>query len=254
MPFIREQVLTPPLSLIGIVKTLVFQGTFLLGLLVATMLFSFRFAEILASLRMPYQSADEASIASRSQYFLRSMAIFRVAAANWLYGGAMIGGLTAITVVAEGADRPLVEKVLYILGPSLIGFVGYSASRRYVRMYLSHSPAVRRLLDERVAQARHEQWRADLRKLELAPGRWRLFQLAVPVVCVLGYLLWTGSGVQRQAIRELIMPVTTKNWLFILPYALLLPVLLTRDRIQRLVLRRRITRSSDTRTSEPPET
>jgi hypothetical protein len=243
--FVREQVVTPPLNLIEIVKTLVFQGTFLLGVVTATMLFAFPFAEMLASLRIPYQTADEASVVGRSQYFLRSMAIFRIARANWLYGGAMIGCLTAITVLTESTERPLVEKVLSILGPSLIGFVGYWLSRRYVQTYLSHSPAVRIFLDQQVEQAGKEQSLADLRQLELAPGRWRLLQLTVPVVCIVGYLLWTGSGVQKNALRDLMMPVTTKSWLLILPYALLVPVLLTRDRLQRLVLRRRNARPEE---------
>ena len=38
LAFLREEVLTPRLSLIEIVKNLVFQGTFLLGLAVCTML------------------------------------------------------------------------------------------------------------------------------------------------------------------------------------------------------------------------
>jgi Protein kinase domain len=244
--FFREEVLARPLNLFEIAKNMVFQGTFLLGLVVAAMLLAFPFAEVLASLRMAYYPADEAQVASRSSYFLRSLAIFRVARADWLYGGAMIGSLTAITVLTEGTERPLVAKVLDILGPSLIGFVGYWATRRYVRAYLRHAPTVRRLVEEHVRRATREKRNADLAQLELAPRRWLLLQLTVPVMCVVGYLMWTGSGIHQQAIRQLILPDTKKDWLLILPYALLVPVLLARDNVHKWALKRSLTRSEET--------
>ncbi len=109
-----------------------------------------------------------------------------------------------------------------------------------MRAYLSHAPAVVRMLDARRSEARWEQREANLAELTNARWRWRLVQLAVPVVCLLGYLLWNGSGIHREAIRELILPVTTKDWLVILPYALLVPVLLGRDHIQQRHLERQI--------------
>jgi serine/threonine protein kinase/uncharacterized membrane protein YidH (DUF202 family) len=236
--FLKHELLTPPVNLVEIVKTLVFQGTFLIGLAAATLLLSFPFSELLAALRMPYQPADEASVLTRARYFLRSLATFRVARSVWLYGGAMIGSLTAITILSDGKERLLVEKVLYILGPSMVGFFGYVTVRRYVRAYLSHAPAVVRMLAARRAEAEWEQREANLAELTNARWRWRLVQLAVPVVCLLGYLLWNGSGIHREAIRELILPVTTKDWLVILPYALLVPVLLGRDHIQQRHLER----------------
>jgi hypothetical protein len=219
------------------VKTIVFQGTFLLGLVAATALLAFPFAEVLAALRMAYHPADQAWVQSRKEYLLRSLALFRVAGANWLYGGAMIGSLSAITVLSTAGGRPLVEQILYILGPSLIGFGGYWITRRHVRGYLSHSPAVVQMLAERVRECRAQQAVAEREQLERANYR-RLLQLAVPVACILGYLLWTGSGVHQQAVRQLIMPVSAKGWLLILPYALLVPVLLVRDRVQLFRLRR----------------
>jgi serine/threonine protein kinase len=230
--FLWVRVLTEPLNAFEIVKTLVFQGTFLLGLVGATLLLSFPFAEILASLRVPYQATDEASVRSREQYFLRSMAFFRMARASWLYGGAMIGCLTAITILSEGGKRPLAEQVLYISGPSLIGFFGYSLTRRYVVAYLRQAPVVRRLLDERAAEGRAEQTRVNHEYVRTASWRRRVGELAVPAVCVLLYLLWTGSRVDQTTIRELVLPVSTKGWLLILPYVVLVPVLLTRDSIQ----------------------
>jgi hypothetical protein len=241
--FFHQQVLAPPLNLVDIVQTFVFQGTFLLGLVVATMLLAFPFAELIASLRMAYQPADEAFATSRSQYFLRSVAAFRVARANWLYGGAMIGSLTAITILSEGAGRPLAEKMLYISLPSFAGFAGYVVMRRYVARYLTHAPAVKRMLASEIASARRQQTEANLQQLDTAPWRWRLLQLPVPLVCLLIYLVWTGSGIHQEAIRDLIVPVTTKDWLLILPYALCVPVLLLRDHIQRWWLRRRLTRA-----------
>lgn len=227
-----------------VVKTLVFQGTFLLGLVVSALALSFPFAEMLAALRMPYQPADEASVRSRKQYFLRSLAVFRVLRANWLYGGAMIGSLTAITILSDDTGRPLLQKVVYILGPSLIGFLGYWASQRYVRGFLMHAPAVERMVEAEAQTARSEQREILLERLTGTSLKWQLAQLVVPFVCVLVYLVWTDSGIHQQAIRQLIMPVTMKGWFLILPYALLVPVLLLRDPAQRWLLRRKSPLSS----------
>ena len=237
--FLWERVLTEPLNPFEILKTLVFQGTFLIGLVGGTLLLSFPFAELLASLRLPYQAADEASVASRQQYFLRSTAFFRIARASWLYGGAMIGCLTAITILSDRVRHPLAEQVLYISGPSLIGFAGYWFTRRYFIAHLSHAPAVLRMLQERAAAARSEQERANHEHIGGARWQQRLAEVAVPVACVIAYLLWTGSRVDERAIRELVLPVSTKGWLLILPYALLFPVLLGRDGIQGWLVRRK---------------
>jgi serine/threonine protein kinase len=238
--FVTEQVLTPRLGLFDMVKTMVFQGTFLLGLAAATLVGSFPFSELLAALRLGYQPVDEASVRSRSHYFARAIATFRVARLVFLYGGAMIASLTAITILSDATEHPLVEKILYILGPWLIGFFAYSAIGRYVASYLALAPAVARLLDERSAHTRLEQWRANLDQLERVPRGYRLLQLTVPVLCAIVYLLWTGSGLHRDAIRDLIIPVTSKDWLLILPYVLLIPALLFRDRAQRWILARRL--------------
>ena len=77
--------------------------------------------------------------------------------------------------------------------------------------------------------------------LSRVPWHWLVAQLAVPVLCILAYALWTGSGFQRAALHQLI-PVTTKDWLVVLPYVLLVPVLLGRDVLQRWALRRRLQR------------
>jgi hypothetical protein len=235
--FVKTQILARRLNVFEIMKTLVFQGTFLLGVTLGTMLAAFPFSELLAALRLTFQPADDAAVASRQQYFLRSLATFRVGRAIWLYGGAMIGSLTAITVLSESAARPLSEKIVYILGPSLVGFLGYAVTRRYVQAYIDHAPAVRRLLAEQSA-ARQKQTRADAERELHAPWSWRLLQLTVPIGCLLAYLLWTGSGIHRAAVRELIIPVTTKDWLLILPYLLLVPAILGREQWQRLARRK----------------
>ena len=49
----------------------------------------------------------------------------------------------------------------------------------------------------------------------------------------------------QQAIQSLVMPVTAKGWLLILPYVLLMPVLLVRDHMQLWSLRRRAARVSN---------
>src|SRR5450432_1941271 len=236
--FFKAEVLARPLNFFEVVKTLVFQGTFLLGVTLGTMLAAFPFSELLAALRLTFQPADDAAVASRQQYFLRSLATFRVGRAIWLYGGAMIGSLTAITVLSESAARPLSEKIVYILGPSLVGFLGYAVTRRYVQAYVDHAPAVARLLAQQTA-ARRRQTRETAERAVHAPWSWRLGQLAAPVGCFLAYLLWTGSGIHKQAVRELIIPVTTKDWLLILPYVLLVPTILGLEQLQRLARRRR---------------
>ena len=242
--FLWERVITEPLNPFEIVKTLVFQGTFLMGLVAGSMLLSFPFAEILASLRLPHQAADLASVASRPQYFLRTMAFFRIARASWLYGGAMIGCLTGITILSSKGRQPLVEQVLYISGPSLIGFMGFWLTRSYVLGYLENAPAVRRLLDESITEARRVQKRTDAQYVKVVSLQRRLGELSVPVACVLAYLLWTGSGVDEQAVRTLVLPVTTKGWLLILPYALLVVVLLVRDSLSTWLGRRAGTQAS----------
>ena len=82
-----------------------------------------------------------------------------------------------------------------------------------------------------------EQRRANLTMLSEVPWRWPLAQIAVPVACIAAYLLWTGSGWQRAALHQLI-PVTSKDWLVVLPYVLLVPLLLARDPVQKWLLRR----------------
>jgi hypothetical protein len=131
------------------------------------------------------------------------------------------------------------------LVPSLIGFAGYWLSQRYVRRFLTHAPAVRQLMQTEAELARTEQQQVLLKQLAGFSIRRQLSQLIAPVVCVLVYLVWTGSGVHQQAIRQLIMPVTMKGWSLILPYALLVPVLLLRDPVQRWWVRRSARRAHD---------
>jgi hypothetical protein len=240
--YMQDRVLTQQLDPFGIVKTLVFQGTFLVGLVIAAMLLTFPFAELLASLRMAYQPVDQASIASRKRYFLRSLAVSRISGTNFLYAGAMIGSLTGLTILSGESRGSLVQQVVYVLGPSLIGFLGFLLIRRKAASLLASAAAVRRMLDEQLELARDEHRRADLDQIAVAPWRRRLLQVAVPLVCVIGYLAWTGSGVHREAIKELILPVGTGGWLLILPYALLVPLLLVRDPVHLWILRRRVGR------------
>jgi hypothetical protein len=108
-----------------------------------------------------------------------------------------------------------------------------------VNNYLSHTPVVREMLESHVATAHAEQREVMLSMLEGSPWRWRLAQLTVPVLCLFVYLVWTGTGIREEAIRDLIVPVTAGDWLLILPYALLVPVLLGRDTVQSWLLRRR---------------
>jgi serine/threonine protein kinase len=236
--WLKKELAAHSLDLVEIAKTLVFQGTFLLALSVATLLAAFSFPEILAALRAWTEPADEASVTSRGQYFLRSLATFRAARAIWLYGGAMIGSLTAIRMLSESTQLPLIVRILYILGPSLIGFVGYSLLRRRTQRYLAQEPALGRMVRARVRQAREAQRQANLSALEQAPWRARWAQLAAPVLGLAGYLAWIWSDLRHGSMRDLPVPLTTKDWLLILPYVLLFPVLLSRDALQRRRLRR----------------
>src|SRR6187399_1430897 len=243
--WLRRELAPPSLDLVEIAKTLVFQGTFLLALSVATMLLAFSFPEILAALRAPNQPADEASVASRGQYFLRSIATFRAARAIWLYGGAMIGSLTAIRMLSESTEHPLLVRILYILGPSLLGFVGYSTLRRRTQRYLSQEPALERMVLLRVQQARDAQRHANLAELEHVSWRARWTQLAAPILGLTGYVAWIWGDLHYGSMRDLPVPLTTKDWLLILPYVLLFPVLLSRDAVQRRFLRRPLAKSAE---------
>jgi len=232
----RELLQAPPRPF-EIVKTLVFQGTFLLGLAATTMVAAFPLTELLAASRAVFHAADEASVATRAKYFMRSIAAIRVARGVWLYGGAMIGTLTAMRILSEEQSHPLVEKVVYILGPSLIGFAGYSVLRRKLDSFLRQAPAIQRLMVQRADAAVAEQRRANLEVLEHVPWRLPVGQIAVPLVCLAAYLMWTGSGLQ-QAVLHRLVPVTTKDWLVVLPYVLLVPMLMARDFVQKWRLRR----------------
>lgn len=238
-----RQLLQVPTSPFEIVKTLVFQGTFLLGLAGTTMVAAFPLTELLAASRAVFHAADEASVVTRAKYFLRSIAAIRVARGVWLYGGAMIGTLTAMRMLSEEQAHPLLEKVVYIVGPSLIGFIGYSALRRQLNGFLAQAPAVERLLAQRSEAAVAEQRRANLQVLERVPWRLPLGQMAVPLACIAAYLAWTGSGLHRAGLHQL-LPVTSKDWLVVLPYVLLVPTLLVRDYVQRWLLRRADQRSA----------
>jgi serine/threonine protein kinase len=236
--WLRKELGAESLDLVEIAKTFVFQGTFLLALSVATLFAAFSFREILAALRAPTEPADEASVTSRGQYFLRSLATFRAARAIWLYGGAMIGSLTGIRMLSEATERPAVGRILYILGPSLIGFIGYSWLRRRTQRYLAQEPALNRMVETRVRQAREAQRQANLSALEDVSWSTRWAQLAAPVLGLAGYLAWNWSDLRYGSMRNLPVPLTTKDWLLILPYVLLFPVLLSRDALQRRRLRR----------------
>lgn len=227
-----ERVSSEPLNAFDVVKTFVFQGTFLLGLVAAVLLNVFPFAEALAALRLSYQAADQASVASRPEYFLRSLSFFRMARASFLYAGAVIGCLTAIAVLFREGHRPLLEHILYISGPPFIGFAGFRLTRSYALRYLSETPAVQRLLDSEAAEARQKEERVRPTYQRPAPLRLRVAELAVPVVCVFGYLVWTGSSVSERSLRELVLPVSTTGWLVIAPYVLLVAALLLRDGVE----------------------
>jgi serine/threonine protein kinase len=238
--WLRQELAPQSLDLIEIAKTLVFQGTFLLALSLATFFAAFSLPEILAALRAPNHPADEASVTSRGQYFLRSLATFRAARAIWLYGGAMISSLTGIRMLSESTERPLLVRILYILGPSLIGFVGYSMLRRRTQHYVSNEPALERMVESRVRQARESQRQANLATLEQAPWNARWAQLSAPIFGLTGYLAWAFSDVRPTSMRDLPIPLTTKDWLLVLPYVLLFPVLLSRDAVQRRLLRQKL--------------
>ncbi|MCA9672516.1 MAG: serine/threonine protein kinase [Myxococcales bacterium] len=248
--YIKERILWRELHPFEVVKTLVFQGTFLVGLVMATLVLAFPFSELLASLRLTYQAVDQASVTTRKRYFLRSLAVFRIARTNFLYAGAMIGSLTGLTILSGQSRAPLVEQVVFVLGPSLIGFIGFVIMGRKTAAYIADAPALQRMLDDELAVARHEHAIADLDVLRAASLRRRMLQLVVPLVCIAGYLIWSGTGFHQKALRELMLPVSAKGWLLILPYASLVVVLLVRHPVQVWLLRRRVRRAE---LAEPPQ-
>jgi len=237
--FLVQKVLTPPVDLFEIGKTLLFQSTFLSVLVLALVFLAFPPPEVFAATRLRYQPGDEATVQRRETYLVRSVAIFRLARVYWLYGGVMIGTVTALTILSRPAAEPLVYQMVYVIGPSLIGFVGYTVTRRYLRSLLRNSPAVEELIQRRIAAFRFDLGRVTAIRLEHSARRTRILQFIFPFVCILLYSLWATSGIHRQAIQQLIVPATMRQWLLILPYVLLVPTLLLRDPVQLAVLRRR---------------
>jgi serine/threonine protein kinase len=242
--FVVQKVLTPPLDLFEIGKTLLFQGTFLCVLVLALVLFAFPAPEVFAATRLWNQPGDEATVQQRETYLVRSVAIFRLARVYWLYGGVMIGTVTALTILSRAAAQPLVYQLVYVLGQSLIGFLGYTVTLRNLRGLLRNSPAVEQLIERRIAAFRIDLARVTTTRLEQSARRTRILQFVFPFVCIGLYFLWTASGIHRQAIQQLIVPPTIRAWLLILPYLLLVPVLLLRDPIQLALLRRRLRSSA----------
>jgi hypothetical protein len=237
--FLRERVLTKRFESFEIGKTLVFQATFLFALVATNLVIAFPVPELLASFRMAYQPVEAAWVSTRRQYFLRSMAVFQVARASWLYGGTVMGSLNGLIILTHGHQGPLATQLLYILGPSVIGFLGFALIRRYVMNHLANAPAVQSMLAQQIALARDERAQAILAQLRAVSWRTRLSQVGVPVVCILGYLIFSGSGLHEHAIRQLIVPTSIKGWLLILPYALLAPIVFVRDFVQIWLLHRR---------------
>jgi hypothetical protein len=96
------------------------------------------------------------------------------------------------------------------------------------------------MVRSRVRQAQEAQRQANLAELEQASWRARWTQLTAPILGLTGYVGWIWSGIRYGSMRELPVPLTTKDWLLILPYVLLFPVLLSRDALQRRFLRQRV--------------
>ncbi len=238
--FVVQKVLTPPLDLFEMCKTLLFQGTFLFVLVLALVFLAFPPPEVFAATRLWNQPGDEATVQRRETYLVRSVAVFRLARVYWLYGGVMIGTVTALTVLSRAAAEPLVYQLVYVLGPSLIGFLGYTVTRRNLRSLLRNSPAVEQLIQRRIAAFRIDLAHVITTRLEQSARRTRILQFVFPFLCISLYALWAVSGIHRQAIQQLIVPATIREWLLILPYVLLVPALLLRDSIQLSVLRRRL--------------
>jgi hypothetical protein len=222
---------------------LVFQGTFLFVVVLALVFLAFQPPEVFAATRLWNQPGDEATVQRRETYLVRSVAIFRLARVYWLYGGVMIGTVTALTILSRAAAQPLVYQIVYVLGPSLIGFLGYTVTLRNLRSLLRNSPAVEQLIERRIAAFRMNLARVTTTRLEQSARRTLILQFVFPIVCIGLYFLWAASGIHRQAIQQLIVPETIRAWLLILPYVLLVPALLLRDPIQLALLRRRLRNS-----------
>ena len=235
--YVHESVLSTHVDVFQVVKTLVFQGTFLGGLLAVTLLLIYPFPEILAALRLRYQAVDQAYVRARRHYFLRSLSVFHVARANALYGGTMIGCLTAMTVLADPDDQPVVADVLTILGPSLLGFAAFAFITSYLRGCLSQAPAVKSMLEARIRASRVEEVRARYRTAVAATWPSRLVQLLGPVFAIGIYLLWVGGDHPEGALADILRPSTFKDVVAALPWALLVPAVLLGDRLQKRLLR-----------------
>jgi hypothetical protein len=115
---------------------------------------------------------------------------------------------------------------------------------RQQRSLLRNSPAVEQLIHQRIAAFRIDLARVITARLEHSARRTRILQFVFPLLCIILYLLWAASGIHRQAIQQLIVPATIREWLLILPYVLMVPPLLLRDPVQLAALRRRLRNSA----------
>jgi len=131
---------------------------------------------------------------------LRSVAVYRVVRTNWLYGGAVIASLTASTILSTSGSVRLLEKCS--ISSALRHRPGRISADARLRGGLPGAGA-ERTRDARGAPATGYPRAVASRLAQLGSANWRsrLAELAAPVACMLAYLVFTGSGIQEQAIR-----------------------------------------------------
>lgn len=236
--YLTERIAQQSLDLPRLTKTLVFQGTFLLGLVSISLVLAFPFAEILAALQMPHRPADEATAQTRYRYFLRSLVVFRVARVNFLYGGVMVSAVSAMTIFSSPTPPPLLHQLVRIAGPALLGYAFYGLLRGYQERYLRRARPVQKVIAAQMRQARNKQKRVTTLLLRQSNKKARMITASLPLVFIALSLYWTASTASERGLTVGDALLSNASLLTLLPFLLLIPVIVIRDDLALWRLRR----------------
>jgi hypothetical protein len=226
------------LDLSAVAKTLVLQGMVLGVLLLVTTLAVYPFAEVLAALRLFYQPSDVAFARSHRRYFLRSLSLYHVLRRNALYGGVLIGALTAASEYTSEGQLPLLAHVIAMAGPALLGLMVFVAITWLLQHYLARAPAVAKLVEKRLELARAEEVRARYEAAQKTGWKRRFMQVLAVAGLAAVFALWEIVR-SHTADSPAMRPLLEVDILVVAPYALLVVAILVRDRWVIWSLRRR---------------
>jgi hypothetical protein len=141
--------------------------------------------------------------------------------------------------LAGHQSTPLLAQAVTVLGPSLLGLAGFGTISWMLRRYFARSPAVANLLRQRLALAAEHDVRVRYQAATEASRKRRLGQLLLPLAWLIIYAVWQGLRTQGADFDDPAAPLRALDIQTMLPYLLLIPDILLRDRLVSRILRTR---------------